>query len=238
MPKNTSNRIETQFLAAIQESYRRTQSGPTANRSKARLKVLHGWVQQEISDLLGADYDIHGLSDAGGKEEKVAGWYYRKNVDVAVKRDDKVLGVVSIKFVNTNFRQNAGNYFEGQMGETANLRRNDIVFGSIFCVTHPILYLDSKRKIARMEHINNTDIEKYHKLERDHNHRHAPDVQALCVLKLDWEKKKITGICERKDLDHLDDDAYNKLKSMNISRFFEMFCGNVELKHEFLQNGG
>ena len=238
MPEQASSGIEERFLEAIRESYRRTQSSPTANRSKARLRILHGWVQKEIAEQIGTDYEIYGLNDEGGAEEKVSGWFYEKNVDVAVKRDNRVFGVVSIKFVNSNFRQNAGNYFEGQLGETANLRRNDIVFGNIFCVTNPIPYLNKQRKLVRMENIRDSDIEKYHKLVRDHIHVHAPDVQAFCVFQLDWEKKQITGICDRNDLEQLSEDAYNKLQSMNIGRFFELFCESIKIKHRALQNGG
>ena len=77
----------------------------------------------------------------GGKEQKVHGKYYEKNVDVAISREDIILGVVSVKFVMSNYNQNKHNYFEQQLGETANLRSNNIVYGHIMLRTQPTPYL-------------------------------------------------------------------------------------------------
>lgn len=235
-PDNTRAHLERRFFEAVRESYRRTQEegGP---RSTKRIRVLHGWAQQEIARRLGADYALRGYSDDGGKEEEVSGWYYIKRVDVSVSRDERVLGVVSVKFVNSNFRQNAYNYFEGQMGETANLRRNDIVFGSVFCVTHPIPYFRKSGILEKFEEIQERDIERYYLLERDHNHPHAPDVQAFCIFRLDWDNRNITRICVRDDLPHLSDAMHQKLQSMNIGRFFTQFCDHIRLKYNSRREG-
>lgn len=48
--------------------------------------------------------------------------YYGKNVDILVSRDGKELSVISIKYVISNYWQNAVNYFEQQVGETANFK--------------------------------------------------------------------------------------------------------------------
>lgn len=221
------------FLLAVQEAHRRTRKH--GSRSTRRIKVLHGWVQKEIERRLGAKYEIQGLSDDDdSKEAKVEGWYYPKNVDVLVSRDGKALGVVSFRMVNSNYRQNANNYFENQMGETANLRKNDIVFGNIFCLTDPIPHQKKDGTEVKEEHVRGSDITKYKKLEKDHNYPHAPDVQAFVVVKLDQEQDAIVVICDRQDLEHLDDAEFADLDSMNFDRFFRLFVNGVKNKFDSL----
>ncbi len=226
--------IEDRFIVAVQEAYQRAQSGSV--RSTERIRVLHGWVQKEIVNQIGDAYEVCGLNDnRESREEKVQGWYYPKNVDVSVKRDDNVIGVVSFKLVNSNYKQNANNYFENQMGETANLRRNNIVFGNIFCMTEPIPYKTRSGGLKKYEHIRGSDIMKYRKLENDHNHLHAPDVQALVVVRLNKEKGLIERICTREDLDFLNDDEYKILTAMGFERFFRLFTNSVKNKYDFLK---
>ncbi len=81
-----------------------------------------------------------------GKEVQTEGEYYTKIIDVAiVKRGVKVIKkrvgfksvfyipeiemAISIKFITSNFKQNANNYFENLLGECANLRVRGIKFG-------------------------------------------------------------------------------------------------------------
>lgn len=114
--------LEDRFVIAIREAYSRTRSHKNANRSTKRIKALHGWIVKEIKGKLGEGYDVIGLSDGhDSSEEKVEGRYYPKKVDVCVKQKEEVKGIISVKFVNSNYKQNANNYFENLMGETANL---------------------------------------------------------------------------------------------------------------------
>ena len=230
------NSIISRFLFAIQNAYDlMLKDGGT--RSNERIKILHGWVQDELRGYLGSDYDINGLTNKkDSREEVVEGWYYPKKVDISVKRDGKVLGVVSFKFVNSNYRQNSNNYFENQMGETANLRMNDIVFGNILCVTDPIPYKKRDGKVDQFERIRGKDIEKYSKLEKDHVHLHSPDVQALIVIRLEVSQNKVTRICTMDDfLGHLTVDQFEMLSNLNIERFFELFSDSIKAKYNFLK---
>jgi len=91
---------EERFLAAMRESYRMVQAcGP---RSPEKIKVLHGWVQEELRRELGDAYALTRQSPVSASEASVEGMYYGKNVDVLVSRGGQELGVVSVKFVITN----------------------------------------------------------------------------------------------------------------------------------------
>ena len=122
------------------------------------------------------------------------------------------------------------------MGETANLRMNNIVFGNILCVTDPIPYKKNDGKIGRFERIRGQDIEKYSKLENDHVNRHSPDVQALVVIRLEVTENKVTRICTKEDfVGHLTEDQFEMLSNLNIERFFQLFADSVKAKYNFLK---
>ena len=193
MPRQSP--LQSRFLKTIQEAYPLKRDNP---RSNAGLKLLHGWVQEELNsrlspNQLGPDLKnkltISGLSEASSTEEQVKGAYYSKNVDIMISADDddEPLGIVSVKFVISNYRQNSNNYFEQGMGETANLRRRNIVYGHLFCLTNPIPYKDKSGKVKKLEKLNEDDIRKYYKLRNDHEHLHAPHELALGIVDIDAE---------------------------------------------------
>ena len=187
------------FLAAMQESYRMVQRHGV--RSNQKTRVLHGWVQDELRRELGHGYAFTGQSPDSTREANVGGMYYGKDVDVLVARDEQELGVISIKFVISNYWQNSVNYFEQQIGETANLRRRNIVYGNLFCVTNPIPYKNRAGEITRRESIRDHDIQRYARLRADHEHIHAPDEMAIAIVTLDTDLDAITGVADTATLD-------------------------------------
>ena len=223
--------IENRFLRAMKRAYEMyLLHGP---RSNEKIKVLHGWIQDELRNILASDYQILGLSRMSRSEEAVKGMYYPKNVDVIVKRSGLEIGVISLKFVNSNFKQNANNYFEQQMGETANLRRNDIVFGHIMCLTEPVPYYGRDGSLKKTESIRDADVRKYLALSKDHLYPHAPDVQAFCVAALDLEAREISRLCAKEDLRGLSDESFQALQTqLNIGRFFRVFTSAVNLNYQ------
>ncbi len=218
------------LLSAVQEAYRRyVDSGP---RSTSKIKALHGWVIDELESTLGDDYQIQGLSDSGGREAKVQGRYYPKNVDVSISRSGITLGVVSIKFVMTNYNQNKMNYFEQQLGETANLRSNDIVFGHIMLRTHPTPYLKLSRVVQRNEKVNDGTIELYARLAQDHGKHHVPDIQCMAVFLLSSHKGEIVRQCVKDDLPDVSKENFEHLEGkLSIDRFFERMKDEINAKY-------
>lgn len=108
----TASTLEQRFLQAIQLSYQKVIEYGV--RSSEKTKVLHGWVQDELKRELGDEFVFTGQTPDSVKKDEanVAGMYYGKDVDVLVARDGQELGVVSIKFVISNYWQNSINYFE------------------------------------------------------------------------------------------------------------------------------
>ena len=220
--------INQRFLTAMQQSYRMVQTYGT--RSNQKIKVLHGWVQDELRRELGSNYTLTGQSLTSKHEENVDGMYYEKKVDVLVSRDGQELGVVSIKFVISNYWQNSINYFEQQIGETANLRRRNIVYGNLFCVTNPIPYKNRDGVITRNERVRDHDIQRYASLRSDHEHIHAPDEMAIGVVNV-IDYSAVTGVTNPRTLDINDDSRAALANALSVDLFFNRMARRIELRH-------
>ena len=221
--------IERRFLTAMQESYRMVVRHGT--RSTAKTRVLHGWVQDELRRELGDEYDFTGQSPDNAQEAGVAGMYYDKNVDVLIARDGEELGVVSVKFVISNYWQNSVNYLEQQIGETANLRRRNIVYGNLFCVTNPIPYKNRAGDIVRLESIRDHDIQRYARLRADHEHIHAPQEMAIGIVSLDTTANAITGIANPVEMGIGESGCAALDNALSVRRFFPSMARRIELRH-------
>ncbi len=217
------------FLTAMQESYRMVQQYGV--RSNQKTRVLHGWVQDELGRELGDGYVFTGQSPTNTREANVGGMYYDKNVDVLIAKDGQELGVISIKFVISNYWQNSINYFEQQVGETANLRRRNIVYGNLFCVTNPIPYKNRAGDITRLETIREHDIQRYARLRADHEHIHAPDEMAIGIVDLDTDGDAITGITDPVTMNISDGSRTALVNELSIDAFFTRMARRVELRH-------
>ena len=221
--------IEQRFLAAMQQSYRMVLEHGT--RSNQKTRVLHGWVQNELRRELGDDYAFTGQSPTSTHEANVEGMYYGKDVDVLVSRDEQELGVVSIKFVISNYWQNSINYLEQQIGETANLRRRNVVYGNLFCVTNPIPYKNRAGEITRLERIREHDIQRYANLRADHEHIHAPQEMAIGIVDLDTERDAVTGVSNPADLDLSEYSRGALANALSLNLFFARMARRIELRY-------
>lgn len=231
--------MEAQFmhrlLAAVKEAYR--QYVKHGARSNAKIRVLHGWIISELKGLLDNEYLIQGLSEEGGREQTVRGKYYDKNVDVSISRDGQILGVVSVKFVMTNYNQNKHNYFEQQLGETANLRSNDIAFGHIILRTQPTPYLgrdpkSGKQVVRKVEQVNDDAIRLYTSLAEDHGEPHVPDVQCLAVFQLSEHRGEILRLCNKSDLPEVSGENFRSLQGkLGIYQFFSRITASINSKY-------
>ena len=157
--------------------------------------------------------------------------YYDKNVDVLITRGGQELGVISIKFVISNYWQNSINYFEQQIGETANLRRRNIVYGNLFCVTNPIPYKNRAGVVTRLETIREDDIQRYARLRADHEHINAPDEMAIGIVDLDTDANAIIGITDPATMDISDSSRAALVNEFSIDAFFTRMVRRIELRH-------
>ncbi len=169
------------------------------DRSKEKLKPLHAWVGNTIKSFIPAQYSVYFLN---GKEVQTEGEYYTKIIDVAIVKEnveiipqrigfatvfyiEKIEMAVSIKFITSNFKQNANNYFENLLGECANLKAHGIKFGHFIVFRDKIPYFERNKKIKHWEILEDHDINKYIKLFQERGKFiHVPDVIGLEIINI------------------------------------------------------
>lgn len=117
----------SEFLQVIKKSFEVYLSKGTS-RSTAKLKSLHGSIARDVQERLGDEFEVLSQGYGKGTEQTVIGRYYDKKTDITVLKNSKPVAAYAVKFVMRNYSQNSNNYFEGMLGETANLRTNSIPY--------------------------------------------------------------------------------------------------------------
>jgi len=184
----TNNRaasnIDIEFLAKIDESYEKYIKHGA--RSTKKLLPIHGFIENKLRELIIAKYGtMTGYeikSIYSGKESKVKGLLYNKNVDVCIIKDNKPVYVVSLKSIQSNFKQNNNNYFESMLGEAVNLISSNIVFSQtdtqeeqdildnymgfayLTVLPNEVNYYKKDKVVKSIEKIRMVNVDKYLKL--------------------------------------------------------------------------
>ena len=206
--------MEDECLDAIRESY--AEYNKRGAQSPKKLHPLHQWVADVMKGLLGAEYDIQSFRKGGdGHEKTISGKYYKKTVDVSISKGGIDLGIISIKFIASNFKQNANNYFENLMGETANLRRKNIIFGHFMVIPNEIPYFKSDKSLKHYEKLSTEHLRKYVLLGQDDNHPHRPDALGIAVISLPLDTLEDASKIEWQDVESMSvsEDVKNALSA-------------------------
>ncbi len=158
---------------------------------------MHKWIGETIKSLIPEEYEVHFIN---GKEVQTEGEYYTKIIDVAIVKKGvpviskrggfkplfyipQITAAISIKFITSNFKQNANNYFELLLGECANLRAKGVKFGHFVVFRDKIPYFTRSGKLAHWEILTDEDVNKYIKLYREsQSFLHTPNFIGLEVV--------------------------------------------------------
>jgi hypothetical protein len=120
------------------------------------------------------------------KEMTVEGKYYPKNIDMTITKNNKPILCVGLKFVTSNFKQNANNYFENMMGETANIQANQgLPYAHVIILRYETPYYKKDSSIGKIEIINEKDLSKYLKLVFDTKQAHKPFAIGILLIDID-----------------------------------------------------
>ncbi len=223
--------IQNQFLKAVNHSF--AAYNEKGARSNAKLIPVHKFLSQIILSKIGKKFTIKSLGIGDGREAKFDGKYYPKKLDVAVFKDDKIIATISFKFVTSNYKQNANNYFEQLMGETANIRRRGAAFAHFVVFRGDTPYYAKEKGNLRGEKIKTEiitekDLQKYVKLFNDLDFPHKPDLIGICLLAFNKDNK-----AKFVNIDNFDYSAETKQllkKDFSINKFLEKFVHLVNLK--------
>ena len=194
----------------------------SSSRSNKKLKILHGAIAADIGKKLGKTYSINSLGFNDKKAKIINGRYLDKKVDIVISKNNKILCGIGLKFVMQNYSQNSNNYFENMLGETANIRSNQIKYFQIFIIPETIPYYKNDNTIKKWEKISIHNIYKYIMLANDKSDLffHTPDKTLLCVIKLPEIKISIKNKEEYVQY-------YKNLKNFNIT-FSDIFLNNFK----------
>ena len=175
---------ENNFLIALTNSFKAFLE--TGSRSNEKLKILHSSISKDLINLLGPDYVEKSLNVGDGKEGSIQGRYINKNVDIVVLQNSNVVAGIGIKFVMQNYSQNSNNYFENMLGETANIRSENIPYFQIFIIPEKMPYYKSSGEWDKWEEFSLHNSKKYLILSKDNidNFLHTPTKTLLYVVKL------------------------------------------------------
>lgn len=99
-------------------------------------------------------------------------------------QNGRAMAGIAVKFVMQNYSQNSNNYFEGMLGETANIRCNGIPYFQIFVILDKLPYYKRDKSISRWESVTAHNLEKYITLSSDNAQRymHTPNKTLIYVI--------------------------------------------------------
>ncbi|MDR2359893.1 MAG: hypothetical protein LBD85_01245 [Oscillospiraceae bacterium] len=167
----------------------------TGARSNEKLKILHGAISSDLSEKLkttndiGGVYAVYSLGFGSGQEKKIVGRYVDKAVDITISKDGQPVAGIAVKYVMSNYMQNSNNYFESMLGETANIRCNEIPYFQIFVIPDKIPYFYNSGVIKGWERISEHNLKKYITLSNDNidNYLHTPNKTLVFIVNISCE---------------------------------------------------
>ena len=224
--------LQDKFIKAINISFAAYNKRGGA-RSNKKLIPIHKFLSETILGKLKKGYLIKSLGIGDGKEATIDGKYYPKDLDVAIFKGDKIIATVSFKFVTSNYQQNANNYFENLMGETANIRRKNIGFAHFLVLRgHTPYYSKNKGNLRgkekKIEIISEKHLQKYIKLFNDMDFPHKPDLMGICLL--DFDENKRAKFVNLDDFDFSDETKQLLKNDFSFNKFLDKFVHLVNLK--------
>ena len=192
--------LNIKFLKIVQESLEKFLL--THPRSNEKLKPLHGNIKKDLFEKISRnDIKLISLDDNNNSEDIISGRYYKKAVDISIRKNDEIIGAIGIKFVMNNYMQNSNNYFENMLGETANIRSNNIPYFQILILFDKMPYFKNGGKLSKWEEISiETNLKKYIKLSKDdiEKYYHTPILTFLGILSLPSEITKDKTVIDKK----------------------------------------
>lgn len=148
-PKFKNMYNEENFIQAISTSFQKYQE--FGARSTQKLKPIHKFLADTLQEIFGNEYEIHYLG-SDTKEKTVQGKYYPKDIDMTITKNNQPVLCVGLKFVTSNYKQNANNYFENMMGETANIQANQgLHYAHVIILRHETPYYKKDSSIGKIE---------------------------------------------------------------------------------------
>ena len=219
---------EKVFLKALEQSFKMYKM--YGARSTAKLKPIHKFIAETLAKIFGKGFDLHFMGE-GHKEMTVTGKYYPKDIDITISKNKKPVFCLGIKFVTSNYKQNANNYFENMMGETANIQAIQIPYAQLIILRHETPYYKKNETelSSKIEIVNDKDIAKYLKLMYDQPQAHRPNYLGIQLININEKAGKVT-ITKLEESFSKETSKFLKTK-LSLSNFFS----EIETYRDYLK---
>ncbi len=227
--KKNDTKIIRSFLNAIAKTFKAyNESGARSNK---KLIPIHKWFAKYLEHNLGRGYSVMSLGNGG--EANINGKYYPKDLDISVIKNEKVLTTISFKFVTSNYKQNANNYFENLLGETANIRRVNVGFAHFLVLRAKTPYYDKNKgnlrgNTIKIETINDHDLSKYIKLFQDNDFPHKPDVLGISIIDFNERGNPSITNLQKLGISKINSDILDE--ELGLIKFLDRFIALCKLK--------
>jgi len=233
--------IKEKFIKSLEEGYKNYLL--VHARSSSKIIPMHKCLSEILKEKLGKDFVIKSMGVGDNKEYKFKGKYYTKDLDITILKDNKPISAIGFKFVTSNYKQNSNNYFENMLGETANVKRNDLLYGQILILKEQMPYFSTdKREFTKVEKINELNLKKYFRLGTDNaeNLYHKPDIMFISFVETGDEERMLKAIANKEKISKTEFNKNElaplvKLKFLNTKDLKEKFT--EEMKEFLIKNG-
>jgi hypothetical protein len=237
-----------ELLLSIEESIKiAPQYGATSTK---RLYPIHQVIGEWCRVELGSGFIVNGMglsiqpSPKGkakfeivnnrtypkGKEEDLVGAYKNKSVDVSCLGDEKC-GTVLVKFPQSSYDKNATNAIEHLLGETANLRRANIVVAQLSVLRLSAPVLDKDGVIVKFDSVSEKHLTPYLQLYREDALLTKERPNTMCVLVVKSDSSGSSLIATSADVgltNQLDVKTFNLLSNPEL--FMKEFTACLQSK--------
>lgn len=203
-------------------------------RSTQKLVPIQKYMADMLKEIWGKNYEIRYMGEKNS-DATIEGKYYPKDVDIAVLKNKIPILCLGIKFITSNYKQNANNYFENMMGETANIQANQIPYAHIIIMRHKMPYYQKNdtNTPLKTETINEKDIQKYLRLIYDVPQAHRPNELCIFLVDIDERTNKVTKTNLTNEFKKEFVDLINeKLSPENLFKQIKNYKNYYELKNE------
>jgi len=219
---------EKDFIKALEQSFKMYKLHGA--RSTAKLKPIHKFIAETLAKIFGKDFELHFMGD-DNKEMIVTGKYYPKYIDITISRNKEPVFCLGIKFVTSNYKQNANNYFENMMGETANIQATQIPYAQLIVLRYETPYYKKNETElpSKIEIVNDKDIAKYLRLMYDQPQAHRPNFLGIQLINVN-EKTGEVAVTDLEKSFSMETSKLLKTK-LSLSNFFS----EVETYRDYLK---
>lgn len=179
---------------------------PNITRSPKMTLEIHTSIKELCQKTLGDGYEVV-CQDT--REYVHTGSFLDKKVDIAILKDEKLVGAIEVKAIRSSYKKNATNYFYNMLGETLNLKESGVKVCQLIVIPEVVKFKEAGR--VKEEVICDTQIEKYVKLEKSDCFS-KPDQLIVSMVSMDYENNK----CSKPTLSNFELEDVKEFLTKNI----------------------